>query len=112
MRLFMMANVIAATILSAVSANATPLWQLVLVKQVRSERQCRTHYISNILERQVGSEIHLSARVRCDDGQIFDADWNLQKRRFMLRPNTSTSTATLPTEHPRIELIEAAEDER
>ena len=67
------------------SIGAESEWQLALRKQMEDEHQCKTDYLSHVVERQIGDRFLISAKVHCEDQRTFDANWDQQARRFEIR---------------------------
>ena len=97
MRVLMTIAVVPVAVSAAISADATPLWQLILRHQMMADQRCHVANLSDILERQIGERITLMAKVHCNDGRQFHAEWNLEERRFRVHPEGASPAVAAPT---------------
>ena len=63
-----------ATMISNVSAEDIPDWQLALQRQLLSEKQCNLNYLTNLKIQTLGAIKSIEARAHCMNGEAYDVN--------------------------------------
>ena len=89
----LLARLLPAVALPALTSPALADWQEDLAAQLRWDHECLVRYYSGVIERMVDGQLVVIAKAHCEDGRTFDAVQRDELEDFEINECTPTEQA-------------------